>query len=40
MKVFILVCLGTMLVLSACNTVGGIGRDLQSVGNSVSKVGK
>lgn len=28
--------LGAALVLSACNTVRGIGRDVQSVGETVS----
>jgi predicted small secreted protein len=28
--------LGVALVLTACNTVNGIGRDVQSVGETVS----
>jgi predicted small secreted protein len=40
MKKIVALCLGATFLLSACNTIGGIGRDLQSAGNSISKAGK
>ncbi|WBX84490.1 entericidin A/B family lipoprotein [Sphingosinicella microcystinivorans] len=30
----------TVLLLAACNTIGGVGKDLQSVGETVSDVAK
>lgn len=32
----VILLLGAALVLTACNTVNGIGRDVQSVGETVS----
>jgi predicted small secreted protein len=32
----VIMLLGVALVLTACNTVNGIGRDVQSVGETVS----
>lgn len=32
----VILLLGAALALSACNTVNGIGRDVQSVGETVS----
>lgn len=32
----VIILLGVALVLTACNTVNGIGRDVQSVGETVS----
>lgn len=31
------VAVGSLLVLSACNTVSGVGRDVSSAGKTVSK---
>lgn len=36
-KVLILVTLGCSLALAACNTVQGIGRDIESVGKAGEK---
>lgn len=36
-KVLVLVALGCSLALSACNTVQGIGRDIESVGKAGEK---
>ena len=34
-KIFILVAVSTGLLVSACNTVEGMGEDVQSVGETV-----
>ncbi|WP_033920824.1 entericidin A/B family lipoprotein [Sphingomonas sp. 37zxx] len=34
-----LAIVASALMVSACNTVGGIGRDVQSAGEAVEKVG-
>ncbi len=36
-KVMILALAGAALVLSACNTVKGVGRDIESVGTAGEK---
>lgn len=36
-KVLVLVALGCSLALEACNTVQGIGRDIESVGKAGEK---
>ncbi len=36
----ILLLLGTTLALAACNTVSGIGKDVSSVGRTVSDAAK
>jgi len=35
-KIMLATGLTAMLALAACNTVGGVGRDLQSAGDTVS----
>lgn len=37
MKKVILFCLGATLLVSACNTVNGLGKDIQNAGDSISK---
>lgn len=34
---FILLALGTVLAVSACNTIRGAGRDVESVGRGVER---
>jgi len=34
--VFLLLALGAVLVLSACNTVEGVGRDIEATGDAVA----
>lgn len=36
-KVLVLIALGCSLALAACNTVQGIGRDIESVGKAGEK---
>ncbi len=34
------IMVATVLLLTACNTIGGVGKDLQSVGETVTDVAK
>lgn len=34
-KIFTLVAISSSLVLAACNTIGGFGEDVESVGDTV-----
>ena len=36
MKKFVLIALTAMTLLSACNTVSGVGKDVKAAGNAVS----
>ncbi|ODU21455.1 MAG: entericidin EcnAB [Sphingomonas sp. SCN 67-18] len=36
-KLTAIACLASMIALSACNTISGMGRDVSSVGKTVSK---
>lgn len=37
MKKMALIALASLAVLSACNTVSGVGKDVQAAGSAVSK---
>lgn len=37
-KITVAILISTMLVLSACNTVKGVGRDIESVGKAGERV--
>ena len=36
MKKFVLIAMTAMTLLSACNTISGIGKDVKAAGNAVS----
>lgn len=36
-KLTAIACLASMIALAACNTISGVGRDVSSVGKTVSK---
>lgn len=39
-KMIVLVVAAAVLATAACNTIGGMGRDTQSVGKTVTKAAK
>jgi len=40
MRILTILAVAGAVLLSACNTVAGMGRDVQSAGNAVSKAAK
>jgi predicted small secreted protein len=40
MRILTILAVTGAVLLSACNTVAGMGRDVQSAGNAVSKAAK
>jgi predicted small secreted protein len=40
MKKIIIACVGALLLLSACNTVQGLGQDLSNTGDDISNLAK